>query len=117
MRKYRGICTEKGKEGEWEYGALFDEPIPALNLLTPPYIINEEGCWRVDKDTVGQDTGVRDRNGIYIYEGDRIRVKRFHTEREITVIYDEGGFGWYEEEIDCMEYLGEYVEDSLEVID
>ena len=77
--KFRGKSTDKSNKGQWVYGNLI---VDGNNALIVNGIIESEedyvtlGDWcPVDLKTVGQSTGLFDKNGVEIWVGDILEVR------------------------------------------
>ena len=71
IKQNKGVTTEKPiKENMWVYGNL---TVGEIEGYKADMISNKKEIYYIDSNTVGQYTGIKDKNGKKIFEGDIVK--------------------------------------------
>ena len=117
--KFRG---KREDNGEWVFGSFVPDALEGSNsdLVSWGFIrrynrdVGKMETIEVDRETVGQFTGLKDKNGNEIYEGDIVFIKG--EDNKGTIVWDSEELEYGVDMEDVQVKLGCFYGRDLEVI-
>ena len=101
--------------GEWEYGGCVFTENKVCLIYNQTHSIDLQGS-TVEENSVGQFTGLTDKNGRKIFEGDIVKTSHGGSTYYAKIEWDDGSFWVTNHDIQMPSYISEVSKTYLEVI-
>lgn len=109
----------KTEDDKWEYGypyEIYRNCHTRKVIVQPPDVFGKGEYVEVIPKTVGQFTGLTDKNGIKIFEGDIVEGLEYDEEDGFGVVYWDDGAFWVGNDSWCGTFCDNYNGKDFEVI-
>ena len=112
MKREISFRGKSKSTGEWVFGNLFDKDTKGRTHIGTTV----RRCFDIDPETVGQFTGMTDKNGTKIFEGDILNEPFQGREKLYYVLWDEDYFSFRAKSGRVDYYLGDMQKYHCEVV-
>lgn len=86
--KFRGYAKEELTSSQWLTNGFGVDKVKYVDGTSSVFLLTPYGEYVVEESSVGQYTGLKDKNGKEIYEGDIVQTKRASEIKGLVTMYN-----------------------------